>query len=369
VPDLELVNQENSLVDSFAPKQAQVYPDGGVFWSRVGSLNVLCAFSGIVRHPFDENECTIDMAGWARSGLVTNFTFLDPPITWGGTGTARNTYQEYKVMTSKSRTSRTEFFYPCCPNDPWPTLSFTLAFRRTTTKLYLRTLTIPVMLLTILASAVFWFDVRCGERLGYGITILLSITAVEIIAAESLPTCPEFLWIEAFMSFSFAFSVICLLESCYVTYLYFRQRQEDLTEWIKTGEDKKNEGSSPGGADDDLSFFTADIPMSTSFSKDKQPNGVVFPESRQQSIRDQQQELMNDDTERSGGSKLFAWRKRNAEDRWAAARNLDPKQFELVRKIDAWSFRIFLVSYLTFVITMFATIPLWKDDYQVDPVE
>ena len=139
------------------------------------------------------------------------------------------------------------------------TLTHTITFDRTTTALYLRILTIPVMLMTFLASAVFGFDVRCGERLGYGITVLLAITAVEIIAEEKLPTCPEWLWVEAFTVGSFTISVCCLLESCVVTHLYYKQRKEDLTEWIRVGEAKKDEDNVAACDDQQsLSYFSCE---------------------------------------------------------------------------------------------------------------
>ena len=144
-------------------------------------------------------------------------------------------------MPDETRATIEVYYYPCCPDEPWPTLTYTFVFERITTALYMRTLAIPVMLLTFLASAVFWWDVRCGERLGYGITVLLAITAVEIIAAEQLPTCPEWLWIEAFTAGSFMFSVLCLVESAYVTHLYYKQRKEDVSEWIQVAKKKRQE--------------------------------------------------------------------------------------------------------------------------------
>jgi len=361
VPDLELVNQDDSLVDSFSPKQAQVYPDGTVFWSRVGSLNALCAFSGIKRHPFDENECTVDFGGWARSGLVANYSLMDEPITFGGTGTARTSYQEYSLVPSKVRAAVQDFYYPCCPNEPWPTVSFTFVFKRETTVLYLRTLTIPVLLLTILASAVFWFDVRCGERLGYGITVLLSITAVEIIASESLPTCPELLWIEAFTSGSFMFSVCCLVESCYVTYLYFKQRKEDLTEWIKT-ECSKREESSSGVVADDMSFFSCDsagMVLSRSQSKSSEPS----PPPEETILVSDVETAPNGTLKRFKRPRKNKKRDMSSAEKWAVERDLDPAQFNLVRRIDKIAFRIFALTYSLYVIFMFASVPIWSDDY------
>jgi hypothetical protein len=47
-------------------------------------------------------------------------------------------------------------------------------------------------------------------------------------------------------------------------------------------------------------------------------------------------------------------------------RKLDLKSFDQVRKLDQFSFRVFASSYFLFVTLMFATLPLWKDDYQVN---
>ena len=392
VPDLEIVNQDSALVETFLPKQAIVYPDGSVFWSRVGSLNALCAFSGIRKHPFDENECTVEFSGWSRSGLTANYTFMDPPMSWGGTGTARTTYQEYELSRDKSRASIQTFIFDCCPGEPWPTLTYTFAFKRTTTALYLRTLTIPVMLLTFLASAVFWFDVRCGERLGYGITVLLAITAVEIIAEEKLPTCPEWLWVEAFTVGSFVTSVCCLLESCVVTHLYYKQRKEDLTEWIRVGEAKKNEDGDGGDDQASLSYFSCEgRGVQSALSRDDGSPNKGTPTSIPQNTTDTSNGDENNKAPANGGDKpstSFAdvvrrsmgkiskeenKRKKNKKtqeltnlERWAAERDLDPKKFDLVRKVDAWSFRVFAAVYFTFIIVMFGTLPLWKDEYRVN---
>jgi len=229
-PDLEMYNQDLSIAQSFHSKDAIVFPDGSVFWSRVGNLQPLCAFSGLKRHPFDVLECAVDLGGWTRSGLFANYTFADPPLSFDGKG--RTTYQEYKLLSDKVRTKLVTNFYPCCPDEPWPVLSYTFVFKRTTSDFYLRTLVIPIILLTYLAASVFWFDVRCGERLAMGITILLAIVATQIVAAERLPKCAENLWIEMVCGYSKAFSCACLVESCIVTHIFYRQRKEKFEEYI-----------------------------------------------------------------------------------------------------------------------------------------
>lgn len=93
-------------------------------------------------------------------------------------------------------------FFPCCLDELWPMnmLSYTFVFEQITTTLHMQTLAIPVMLLTLLASATFWWDIWCGKNnLGYRIAESLAVTtAVECFAEDVLPTCPEWLWMKAF---------------------------------------------------------------------------------------------------------------------------------------------------------------------------
>lgn len=49
---------------------AVVTSDGMVFWSRPGSLNVLCRFSGLSSFPYDTLSCPIEIGGWASGGEV-----------------------------------------------------------------------------------------------------------------------------------------------------------------------------------------------------------------------------------------------------------------------------------------------------------
>jgi hypothetical protein len=326
---------------------------------------------------------------------------MDPPLMWGGTGTAATTYQEYRLVQDEARASINIYYYPCCPDEAWPTLTYTFVFERITTMLlYLQKLAIPVILMTLMASAVFWFDVRCGERLGYGITILLAIMAVEIIAGETLPACSEWLWIEALSTGSFIFSTACLTESCFVTHIYYKQQKEDLMEWMQVGaskknEDKKNEddyledpSQKQFDEEDRNSFQSCDL--GGQFKK-KNPRPLLtrelafpleitdgFHSERKPECKPSSEEGAQKSSlaKRFQGSVTIRKNKRNETkkqqmdmdnlDHWAAERNLDPKFFDQVQKLDQFSFRVFAISYFLFVAMMFASLPLWKDDYQVN---
>ena len=163
VPDLEIYNQEESLYE-FADKNAQVSASGGVFWSRPGTLKLLCAFRDLGKHPFDKTSCAFEMGGWAKSGAYVDYVMSDPPISFSGEETSETTFQQYSIIEKDTRASRVEYFYPCCPKEPWPVLQYSLTVDRASSFYVLKVL-IPNILFTYLSFFVFWFDVRSGERL------------------------------------------------------------------------------------------------------------------------------------------------------------------------------------------------------------
>jgi len=386
VPELELYNQADSLAN-FPPKDAIVYPDGSVFWSRVGNLEALCAFSGLKKHPFDRSECNIDLGGWTRSGLFANYSLMDPPISYGGTGTSMTTYQEYGLV-KEGRSSTFDFYYPCCPNEPWPTLSFTFVFERRTTNYYQRSLVFVMITFTFLASAVFFFDIRCGERLGYGITILLSMVATEIIAADILPICPELLWIECITFGSTIFAIGCLLESCVVTHIYYKQRKEDLSGYVAY--DKKDQTEEYN--DSNLEDFKECIPNydheleeARIFNNKSETREDIIAMNGDVVKSNYGEETYLNNSERlrrrvstsykrmkSAMPRQSILRRRrkvnqvSSFEKWSAERGLSVEAFKLVKKIDQISFNIFMTLYPLFLVTMYGSLPLWKDNYAVN---
>mmetsp|Transcript_17441 Transcript_17441/g.25761 ORF Transcript_17441/g.25761 Transcript_17441/m.25761 type:complete len:516 (+) Transcript_17441:44-1591(+) len=378
VPDLELYNQDESL-SSMADKDALVYPDGSVFWSRIGNIGALCAFSGIQRHPFDVIECTMDFSGWTRSAHFADYRLMDPPVSYQETGTGKSTYQEYAVLKGKERASISHFAYPCCPGEDWPTLSFTFVFERKTTNYYQRSLVLVMISFTFLAAAVFFLDVRCGERLGYGITVLLAMIATEIVASELLPTCPEFIWIEVMSFGSSLFATLCLIETCIVTHIYYKQRPEDISEHISKSdkddgaEDFKDcvsdEGSLVELIDNSSRLDVFPPGDNTSFfdcvdnSKARERHSPTRSTLRQRASVKLAKKLQSITTRREKKEQDIA---ENRAKRWREERGLNIESFRLVQKIDRISWRVFIATYPLFLIVMYSTLPLWSDKYAVN---
>ena len=69
-------------------------------------------------------------------------------------------------------------------------------------------------------------DVRAGERLGYGITLMLAMIASDIVLSEALPICEEWLWINVFIGVSFLFATVAVAQSIMVVWLYYRDNHD-----------------------------------------------------------------------------------------------------------------------------------------------
>ena len=67
LPDFVPYNAYRSFGETMESVQARVGSDGDVFWSRPGTLDLLCRFSGFVAFPFDELSCAAEIGGWTLS--------------------------------------------------------------------------------------------------------------------------------------------------------------------------------------------------------------------------------------------------------------------------------------------------------------
>lgn len=74
LPDLTAWNAKVGLMHSFDPTMAVVSNDGVVYWSRPGTLEALCRFSGLANFPYGNLKCMIEVGGWSvgaqHMGLV-----------------------------------------------------------------------------------------------------------------------------------------------------------------------------------------------------------------------------------------------------------------------------------------------------------
>jgi hypothetical protein len=241
VPDLEMYNHEVSVYD-VSRKSCQVWYNGSVFWSRPSVYKVICSYTNVGNFPYDTLSCIMDFGGWSTSGLYVNYVAGE--LQFRGTTAVNDKYAEFQADTHKSAVYSSTFYYPCCPNEPWPVVSFKIAATRSSNP-YTKGIVAPNIVVTFLSFGTLWMDPACGERMGYSATLLLALVAIDFITSSYLPMTDEFLWIELLSGWSMIMTALSTLLSLISLYFYFKwlrydnriMRQEESLSRKESGED------------------------------------------------------------------------------------------------------------------------------------
>jgi len=98
---------------------------------------------------------------------------------------------------------------------PYPVVQYRVYLKRKSKDYYLNYFA-PMIMITLISFTVFHMSFEVGERLGFGITTLLTIELIKSTLTTLLPTCGEILWVSMFLFVHIIFTAIPLLVSCLV---------------------------------------------------------------------------------------------------------------------------------------------------------
>ncbi|CAE7501314.1 acr-16 [Symbiodinium natans] len=229
-PDVQVYNANEGNAATLDESLATVTSDGSVFWSRPGILDTLCKFSGLVAFPFDHLSCAMEWGGWSWSGGFQGIMLRGEGYSESTSeDTAGSSYQEYSIDAVSVQTKTN--FYDAYPSEPWTLVKYTVQLGRASFY-YSLLIILPTTLLTYLSFGVFFMSHEVGERLSFGITLVLVIEVMKTTAASFVPVCGELLWIDLFMLVSTVFCCASLLETMTILFLAFHVEQHVLPSWL-----------------------------------------------------------------------------------------------------------------------------------------
>ena len=190
--------------------------NGNVYWSRQGTIEVLCRFSGLMAFPYGQLMCPIEVGGWALGGTYQG---LQPMSS----GCAQINDQELVSQSSyidyaldRVTCNLTSYTYGDYGDTVWPAIRYRV-YMKPNTRFYFNVMTIiPTIVFTVFSFAVFFMSFQVGERLGYGVTLALTAEVSKATMASLIPVAGELLWIELFFAMNLCFTFIALLESIVV---------------------------------------------------------------------------------------------------------------------------------------------------------
>ena len=144
--------------------------DGDLFWKTGRVFNVKCA-ADIMNFPFDSHSCQLRFAGWGYNGSIAiipwsksvSLLYFEDNRDWKLEGTS--------ILTNFSHQS---LFYVILNLKREPLYYNVLVFT-------------PTAVLALLNPLVFTLPIECGERLSFGMTILLSYVVFLTLVSDEIP--------------------------------------------------------------------------------------------------------------------------------------------------------------------------------------
>ena len=133
--------------------------------------------------PFDLQQCKMKFASWSYHGYeldVTNHT------SSGDTSVFADNGEWYLIGLPVQRNL---VIYSCC-NEPYPDVTFTLIIQRQHLY-YFMNLVLPCLLITVIGVFVFYLPPESGEKVGLGITVLLSLVVFLLMVSQKMPATSE----------------------------------------------------------------------------------------------------------------------------------------------------------------------------------
>lgn len=180
-PDILMYNSADKLFDGSYPVNMVVSSDGSVEQLPPGIFVSSCSID-IRWFPFDTQNCPLKFGSWTYDG-----TKIDLRIQGGVTSGSIDAYRksgEWDLIAFPVK--RNVVYYDCCPDNPYIDLTFSMKIRRR--KLYyLINIVLPCLMLAALTLLTFTIPCEAGEKISFGVTILLSLTVFLLMVAEALP--------------------------------------------------------------------------------------------------------------------------------------------------------------------------------------
>uniref|UniRef100_T1JAF9 Uncharacterized protein n=1 Tax=Strigamia maritima TaxID=126957 RepID=T1JAF9_STRMM len=188
LPDIVLFNNADGNYEVTLMTMATLYNDGKVIWKPPAIYKSSCKID-VEFFPFDEQSCVMRFGSWTYDGLQVDLQHENqvPDSNIVPIGINLKEYYpscEWDILAVPAQ--RNEEYLPCCPNQPYPDITFTITMRRKTL-FYTVNLIIPCVGLSFLTVLVFYLPSDSGEKVSLVISILLSLTVFFLLLAEIIP--------------------------------------------------------------------------------------------------------------------------------------------------------------------------------------
>lgn len=179
LPDVMLLNSAEDFTDGRGTAaRLLVKHDGNVSWLNPMIFTSSCEID-ITFFPLDDQTCELKFGSWSY-----NSDFLDVrPRRDSADLSSYVENGEWILRDVKSK--RNLLTYGCCEGK-FPDVTYRLELRRRTL-FYMMNFILPCVLIAVLTLLVFLLPPESGERMSFGVTVLLSFTILLLMLMAKLP--------------------------------------------------------------------------------------------------------------------------------------------------------------------------------------
>ncbi|XP_029593746.1 neuronal acetylcholine receptor subunit alpha-7-like isoform X1 [Salmo trutta] len=176
IPDILLYNSAHDEFDATFKSYVLVNSSGFCEYLPPGIFSSACNVD-VRWFPFDVQHCELKFGSWTFDGWLLDLQMQEADLS----GYMSN--GEWDLLGVPG--DRHEIFYECC-TEPYSDVTFVVTLRRRTL-FYALNFLVPCVLISSLTLLLFILPAQSGEKIGLGITILLSLTVFMLLVAEIMP--------------------------------------------------------------------------------------------------------------------------------------------------------------------------------------
>ena len=114
----------------------------------------------------------------------------------------------------------------------WPTLLFSVTLDRAS-RFFVVQVCLPMVLFAYLSFGAFWINVGSGERLGFGITLILAMVAFDLWTSDYVPKCSESIFLTELDQLCGLAATLSLVQSMVVLFLFFKEDGSILPDFVR----------------------------------------------------------------------------------------------------------------------------------------
>ncbi|XP_078604544.1 neuronal acetylcholine receptor subunit alpha-10-like [Branchiostoma floridae x Branchiostoma japonicum] len=204
-PDLFLYHNVNDEFDGWLEDVVMISSDGLVDW-KAPAVTMSACLVDVSDFPFDRQECPLKFGSWNHDGRHIDY------FSKNDVGDLANLIRNAEWDVTKLVAKRSN---PLYNGVPYPDVTFTIHMTRRS-MFYVINMFLPCVLLAFVVGATFYLPPDCGEKISFGVAVLLSLAVFQLLVAETVPRSENIPAIGRFIFVSLALMALSLLSTAFV---------------------------------------------------------------------------------------------------------------------------------------------------------